>query len=42
MTTQTIAKGVPPRVHEPKGKAKAKRNLPQRNPTREREMRKKK
>jgi hypothetical protein len=24
ITTRTIAKGVPPRVHEPKGKAKAK------------------
>ena len=29
ITTRTIAKGVPPRVHEPKGKAKAKRQAKQ-------------
>jgi len=33
ITTRTIAKGVPPRVHEPKGKAKAKPQAKQANTT---------
>ena len=33
ITTQMIAKGVPPRVHEPKGKAKAKPQAKQANMT---------
>jgi hypothetical protein len=33
ITTQTIAKGVPPRVHKPKSKAKAKPQAKQANTT---------